>query len=95
MRKGRVRQENMQNGLRGSGIENEPSLDEISEPLQATPKDFDAWLRISVAGQEAAELGNPADGQLQGRGRGRRELGFVDKAKKGFPFRVLERNGTR
>ena len=70
-------------------------MDEIGETMPAAPKDFDTRMGIGVACQEAAKLGNPADGLLQGRGRSRRERGLVDKAKKRFPFCVLESNGTR
>src|SRR5919106_2600677 len=66
----------------------------VGEMLKAAPEDGGAGLAIRGAGEEAAELGDPADGLAQG-GRGwRRGGGLVDDAVESLPFVGVEEGGA-
>jgi hypothetical protein len=68
------------------GVKEAESGGDVLEVCPTMPEDFDPGMAIAFAPQEAAELGNPADG-LPERGRlfGQMAL-FVDEGVKGLPF---------
>src|SRR5215207_131902 len=62
----------------------------VSEVLEAAPEGDGSRIAIGGAGEEAAELGDPADGLAQGGRRGWRGRGAMDDAVEGLPLVRVE-----